>query len=96
MRRKLLPGFLFTALSALVLAMVVPVPASAAAVTATFAKASDWGSGYEGKYTIKNETGSAVASWKVEFDLPAGSSVGSYWDALLTKDGQHASFANRN
>ncbi|WP_067902616.1 cellulose binding domain-containing protein [Actinomadura chibensis] len=96
MRRKLFPGFLFTALSALVLALVVPIQANAAAtVTASFAKASDWGSGYEGKYTIKNETGSALSSWKVEFDLPSGSSIGSYWDALLTKNGQHATFANR-
>ncbi len=96
MRRKLLPGFLFTALGALVLALLSPVPANAAAtVTATFAKASDWGSGYEGKYTIKNDTGSAISSWKVEFDLPSGSSVGTYWDALLTKSGQHAAFTNR-
>src|SRR5690606_15269697 len=31
----------------------------------------------------------------VEFDLPAGTSVGTYWDALLTTDGQHQTFRNR-
>jgi hypothetical protein len=97
LRRRLLPGITLTATSALAIALVAPVQADAAGtVTASFAKASDWGSGYQGKYTIKNETGSALSSWKVEFDLPSGSSVGSYWDALLTKDGQHATFSNRN
>ncbi|TDD73291.1 chitinase [Actinomadura darangshiensis] len=96
MRRRLLPGLLFTALCSLVLALLVPVPAGAAAsVTAAFAKSSDWGSGYEGKYTIKNDTAAAVSGWKVEFDLPSGSSVGTYWDALLTTSGQHATFTNR-
>ncbi|NVI88997.1 cellulose binding domain-containing protein [Actinomadura sp. BRA 177] len=95
MRRTLLPGFLFTALCSLVLALLAPVAANAASLTATFTKSSDWGSGYEGKYTIKNETGSAISSWKVEFDLPSGSSVGTYWDALLTKSGQHSTFTNR-
>lgn len=64
-------------------------------MTATFTKSADWGSGYEAKYTIKNETAAAVPGWKVEFDLPSGSSVGTYWDALLTTAGQHAAFANR-
>ncbi|MCP9966596.1 cellulose-binding domain-containing protein [Actinomadura madurae] len=94
-RRRLLPGLLLTALCSLLLALLVPVPASAASVTATFTKSADWGSGYEAKYTIKNETAAAVPGWKVEFDLPSGSSVGTYWDALLTTSGQHAAFANR-
>ncbi|WP_242614172.1 cellulose binding domain-containing protein [Actinomadura roseirufa] len=93
--RRLLPGFLFTALSALLLALLVPVPANAATLTATFAKASDWGSGYEAKYTITNGTGASVTGWKVEVDVPSGSSVGAYWDAILTKSGQHATFTNR-
>ncbi|MFG2000904.1 chitinase [Spirillospora sp. NPDC048911] len=67
----------------------------AAAPAATFTKASDWGSGYEGKYTITNGSGAAISSWRVEFDLPAGTSLGTYWDALLTTSGQHATFRNR-
>ncbi|TDC60852.1 chitinase, partial [Actinomadura sp. GC306] len=54
MRRTLLPGFLLTALCSVVLALLVPAPAHAAAVTATFTKSADWGSGYEAGYTIKN------------------------------------------
>ncbi|TDE32504.1 chitinase, partial [Actinomadura sp. 6K520] len=87
---------MLTALCSLVLALLVPVPAHAAAVTATFAKSADWGSGYEARYTVKNETGSAISSWTVEFDLPSGSSVGTYWDALLTQSAGHAAFANRS
>ncbi|MFG2090379.1 MULTISPECIES: cellulose binding domain-containing protein [unclassified Spirillospora] len=94
--RRPLPALLLTALCSLVLALLSPIPANAASVTATFAKSADWGSGYEAKYTIKNDTGSAISSWTVEFDLPSGSSVGTYWDALLTESGQHAAFTNRS
>lgn len=78
--------------------LVAPAIASAAVAagpTATFSKAQDWGSGYEAKFTIVNGGTTALASWKVEFDLAAGSSVGAYWDSLLTKTGTHHSFANR-
>ena len=71
-------------------------PAAAAAPSATFTKVSDWGSGWEGKYTITNGGSSAITSWKVEFDLPSGTTVGSYWDALLTSSGQRHTFTNRS
>ncbi|GGS88802.1 chitinase [Planobispora rosea] len=67
---------------------------TAATATATFTKVGDWGSGFEGRYTIKNGTAAAISSWKVEFDLPAGVSVGSFWDATLTRSGQHFTFSN--
>ncbi|MEU4623440.1 cellulase family glycosylhydrolase [Actinoplanes sp. NPDC023801] len=78
------------------LALFAVSPASAAATTATFAKTSDWGSGWQGEYTITNGGTSAITSWRVEFDLPAGTGVGSYWDALLTSSGQHFTFTNRS
>ncbi|MEW2382790.1 cellulase family glycosylhydrolase [Micromonospora sp. NPDC047707] len=84
---------------AVMAAVPVAVGATAAAAatpTATFVKTSDWGSGWEGRYTITNRGGSTLDSWRVEFDLPAGTSVGSYWDALMTRDGQHYSFTNRS
>ena len=58
-------------------------------------KTADWGSGWEGKYTITNGGTAPVTSWRVEFDLPAGTTLGSYWDALLTSSGNHHSFTNR-
>nr|WP_310376559.1 cellulose binding domain-containing protein [Catenuloplanes atrovinosus] len=83
-------------LAAVASAVLFALPASAAAVTATFAKTSDWGSGWEGKYTITNGTGAALTSWTVAFDLPAGTTMGSYWDALMTSSGQRHTFTNRS
>jgi hypothetical protein len=75
-------------------AVWVALPASAAATTATFSKTSDWGSGWQGQYTITNGGSSALTSWKVEFDLPGGTSVGSYWESLQTAAGRHYTFTN--
>ncbi|VVJ23826.1 Chitinase (EC [Amycolatopsis camponoti] len=82
-----------TLLSAATVLVVSPATA-ATAPSAAFAKDSDWGSGYQAKYTISAGT-SALTSWKLEFDLPSGTSLGSYWDALDTPSGTHHSFANR-
>ncbi|MEV6303274.1 cellulase family glycosylhydrolase [Actinoplanes sp. NPDC051861] len=77
------------------LALHAVSPASAAATTATFSKVSQWNGGWQGQYTITNGGSSALTSWRVEFDLPAGTGLGSYWDALLTSSGQHFTFTNR-
>ena len=92
MRRRL-----FTVLSALLLglALLSVSPAVAAGETAVFVRTSDWGSGWEGRYTITNGGTATITSWRVEFDLPAGTTLGSYWDALLTSSGSHHTFANR-
>ncbi|UOX86929.1 cellulose binding domain-containing protein [Amycolatopsis sp. FBCC-B4732] len=82
-----------TILSAATVLVVSPATA-ATAPSAVFSTDSNWGSGYQAKYTISAGT-SALTSWKLEFDLPAGSTLGSYWDALDTPSGAHHSFANR-
>ncbi|WP_405100221.1 chitinase [Micromonospora sp. NBC_01412] len=87
---------LVTALAATVGAAWVALPAFAAGATANFVKTSDWGSGWEGKYTITNGGATAISAWTVTFDLPAGTAVGSYWDALLTTSGQRYTFTNRS
>ncbi|WP_326820641.1 chitinase [Streptosporangium sp. NBC_01756] len=81
------------ALAALVLAMVA-LPAQAASASAVFTKVSDWGSGFEGKYTITNGGTTTVNGWSVAFDLPSGASVGSFWDASLSRSGQRFTFTN--
>src|SRR3954470_7200482 len=73
----------------------IALPASAAAATAAFTKTSDWGSGWQGDVTLTNGGSSAMTSWKVEFDLPAGATVGSYWDADMVAAGNHRTFTNR-
>jgi len=73
----------------------IALPASAAAATAAFTKTSDWGSGWQGDVTISNGGSSALTSWKVEFDLPAGGTIGSYWEADMVASGRHRTFTNR-
>ncbi|WP_236049663.1 beta-1,3-glucanase family protein [Paractinoplanes ovalisporus] len=74
----------------------IALPASAAAPTATLRTVSDWGSGWQSEVTIKNTGAEDMKSWKLEFDLPAGGSIGSYWDTDLAVAGSHLTFTNRS
>ena len=58
-------------------------------LTATFAKSNDWGSGFVGGYTIKNNGSTTVNGWRLEFDLPAGASMTGAWNATMTSSGSH-------
>ncbi|GAB3970483.1 cellulase family glycosylhydrolase [Plantactinospora veratri] len=78
---------------ATVVAQAAATPA-AATPTASFGKVSDWGSGWEGRYTITNGGSTALSAWQVQFDLPAGTTVGSHWNATLTSSGQRHTFGN--
>lgn len=79
------------------LLVVTAHAAYAAGVTAAFAKTSDWGTGYQASFTITNNGSGPLGSWKVAFDLPAGTTVGTYWDALeSSSSGGHYVFANRD
>ncbi|MEU2868594.1 glycoside hydrolase family 18 chitinase [Streptomyces olivoreticuli] len=71
-----------------------PAP-KAASVTAAFAKTSDWGTGFQGEWTVKNTGTTAVNGWTVEWDFPATTTVGSSWDALITGAGTHFTAKNR-
>ncbi|WP_406366219.1 glycosyl hydrolase family 18 protein [Streptomyces sp. NBC_01546] len=88
----------FTRVAAIVAALALPVtglvvlagPAQAAtSATATYTKVSDWGTGFEGKWTVKNTGTTTITSWTVEWDYPAGTSVTSAWDATVTSSGTH-------
>ncbi|MFJ3829604.1 glycosyl hydrolase family 18 protein [Streptomyces sp. NPDC090046] len=88
----------FSRVAAIVAVLALPVtglvalagPAQAAAsATATYTKVSDWGSGFEGKWVVKNTGTTTLSSWTVEWDYPAGTSVTSAWDATVTSSGTH-------
>ncbi|MFI8765141.1 glycosyl hydrolase family 18 protein [Streptomyces sp. R-07] len=65
-------------------------PAEAAAsATATYTKPQDWGTGFEGKWTVKNTGTTTLSSWTVEWDYPSGTAVTSAWDATVTSSGTH-------
>jgi chitinase len=69
-------------------AVYLAQPAFAATATATFSK-SAWDTGYTGTYTIRNTGAAAITDWTLTFDLPAGTTLGTYWDALITSGGNH-------
>ncbi len=72
-------------------------PAQAAtSATASYAKTQDWGSGFEGKWTVKNTGTTALSSWTVEWDFPSGTSVTSSWDADVTSSGTHWTAKNKS
>ncbi|MEU5283577.1 glycoside hydrolase family 18 chitinase [Streptomyces sp. CA-278952] len=93
-RSKVIAGL--TALVVPLAAMVgLATPATAAtSATATYTKKSDWGSGFEGQWTVKNTGTTALSSWTIEWDFPSGTSAGSAWDAALTKSGNHYTAKN--
>ncbi|MEU4566783.1 cellulose binding domain-containing protein [Micromonospora sp. NPDC023956] len=76
--------------------LVVAAPAQAAGPTATLVRTADWGTGWEGRYTITNGGPTTITSWQVAFTLPTGTTLGSYWDATLTSTGGRHTFANRS
>ncbi|MFE9206040.1 glycosyl hydrolase family 18 protein [Micromonospora sp. NPDC007230] len=78
------------AVVALAVAAVPMATASAAgSVTATFTKVQDWGTGHETKVTVTNGTSASVDTWRIEFDLPAGTTISTFWDADVTSSGNH-------
>ncbi|MBW8700789.1 Chitinase 63 [Streptomyces sp. MBT84] len=72
-------------------------PAHAAtSATATYAKTQDWGSGFEGKWTVKNTGTTSISSWTITWDFPSGTSVTSAWDADVTNSGTHWTAKNKS
>ncbi|MFF1491314.1 glycosyl hydrolase family 18 protein [Streptomyces sp. NPDC058304] len=89
---------LFRRLAATVAAFALPIAGlvalagtaqAAASATATYQKVSDWGTGFEGKWTVKNTGTTTLTSWTVEWDYPSGTTVTSAWDATVTSSGTH-------
>ncbi|WP_433334670.1 chitinase [Spirillospora sp. CA-294931] len=90
------PRTVLLVLATFLAALLVPATAQAAATpTAAFARTADWGSGWEGKFTLTNGSATAINGWQVAFDLPAGTTVGAYWDSLLTSSPPKYTFRNR-
>ncbi len=90
------------ALSAAISVVVVPLvallawPQAALADTlsASFAKTSQWDSGFVGEYTIRNGGTTPVNGWRVEFDLPSTATVTNSWNGFLGVSGTHYTATN--
>ncbi|MFF8945352.1 cellulose binding domain-containing protein [Streptomyces sp. NPDC014864] len=70
-------------------ALVFTGIAQAAGVGAAYTKTSTWSTGYTAQYAVTNNTGQDEKDWTLEFDLPAGSRLGSLWNAESSVSGQH-------
>ncbi|MER7277552.1 cellulose binding domain-containing protein [Dactylosporangium sp. NPDC000244] len=84
--------FLVAVATAAAVVAAAAAPARAAVVpgaaTATFTKQSAWATGYTGQYTIDNGT-PAPLTWRLEFDLPGGTTIANAWGATITHSGNH-------
>ncbi|MEU8980958.1 glycoside hydrolase family 18 chitinase [Streptomyces sp. NPDC048309] len=95
-RRKAIAG-LTTLLLPLAALVGLASPAHAATTaTATYTKTQDWGTGFEGKWTVKNTGTTSISSWTIEWDFPSGTSVTSAWDADVTNSGTHWTAKNKS
>ncbi|GAA1841737.1 cellulose binding domain-containing protein [Asanoa iriomotensis] len=83
-------------LAAAAMVVGIAVAPAASAATAAFVRTASWGSGYEAKFTVTNNTSSTITSWNVVFDLPSGTSISSFWDADMTRSGQRFTFVNKS
>ncbi|MEU0439827.1 MULTISPECIES: cellulose binding domain-containing protein [unclassified Streptomyces] len=70
-------------------ALVLTGTAQAAGVGAAYTRTSSWETGYTAQYVVTNNTGETGKDWTLEFDLPAGSKLGSLWNAESSVSGQH-------
>ncbi|WP_432088889.1 glycoside hydrolase family 18 protein [Streptomyces sp. bgisy095] len=70
-------------------ALALTGTAQAASVGAAYTRTSSWTGGYTGQYVVTNETSAARSDWTLEFDLPAGTTIGSLWNGEHTVSGRH-------
>jgi hypothetical protein len=64
-------------------------PAPSEDLAATYAVSSQWDGGFVADYTIDNSGSVALNNWQLQFNLPAGESITSVWNATLTQSGTH-------
>ncbi|MEU5398304.1 glycoside hydrolase family 18 chitinase [Streptomyces sp. NPDC005963] len=94
-RSRIVAGMTALALPlAAMVAMASPAQAATSA-SASYVKGSDWGSGFEGKWTVKNTGTTTINGWTLEWDFPTGTKVLSSWDADVTSAGNHWTAKNK-
>ncbi|MFE1847434.1 glycosyl hydrolase family 18 protein [Streptomyces sp. NPDC059515] len=88
-RHRAAAGFATLLLPLSGMVALAPPAQAATSATATYAKTQDWGSGFEGKWTVKNTGTTTINAWTIEWDFPTGTKVTSAWDATVTNSGDH-------
>ena len=84
------PSRMFTLVVTLAMALgtLTATAWAAARLTATYS-ATDQGSWTQGKYVVANGGDTASANWRIEFDLPAGTTIGTVTYGVKTVAGNH-------
>jgi endoglucanase len=70
----------------------VPVPTGAC--TATYQQTTVWSGGFQGEVTIKNTGTAAGRTWSATWTNPAGTSVTSLWNGVLSTSGSTVTVRN--
>ncbi len=65
-------------------------------VTATYSVASDWGSGFVGNVTVKNNGTSAISHWTVTWNWAGNQQITNSWSATVNQSGKAVSATNAN
>jgi chitinase len=83
---------LTTSIFALVLLPAVPAQA-APGLTAAFTSINN-GSWFQDKFVVINPTSASISGWTLDFDLPAGVAMGSFYNGTATQSGSHVTVVN--
>ena len=67
---------------------------SGSGCTATLADTQDWGSGFTGTVTVKNNGSAATNGWKVTWTFPGNQVITSLWNGSYTQSGEAVSVTN--
>jgi endo-1,4-beta-xylanase len=67
---------------------------SGSGCSATFSNASDWGAGFTGAVTVKNNGSSAINGWTVKMTFPGNQTVTNLWNGSYTQSGNTVTVKN--
>ncbi|MBJ6761267.1 cellulose binding domain-containing protein [Myxococcaceae bacterium JPH2] len=70
----------------------VTTAAAASTLVAHFASTSSWANGYTGRYTVENLGTASVTGWRLEMDLPPGTTAQGPFSCTMTQSGNHYTF----
>jgi len=65
-------------------------------VTATYHTDSDWGAGFVGTVTIKNNGTTAIQGWKVSWTYSGNQKISNSWNGTVTQSGASVTATNVN
>ncbi|WP_275413006.1 cellulose binding domain-containing protein [Rugosimonospora africana] len=71
-----------------------PTGGTGGAVTATFHNDSDWGSGFTGTVTVRNNGTAAIHSWRVTWTWGGNQQITNSWNATVTSSGRGVTATN--